>query len=179
MMLLRQEVLCVAETSQVDNLKDQMDEAAMTVLECSQTLMTDSRYKPWMWLFSSTHQSYVMAYVLTRLVERQARKHASRMRAFVDSLCWQTWLDGLQTTEHRYMLTKFRSQMQSLDSAEPASEQPNFAVDAVVTVSEDLPGPTLSVSAGQMSHTSLFGFESDLRQPITQSAYPLTHVGPS
>jgi hypothetical protein len=113
--------MCSEERPQIDALKDEMDDAAMTVLESSQVLMTDFQYKSWMWLYRSTHQSYVMAYILSRLGEDQARKHGPRMRAFIADLCWKPWLDRLESAEHRDMLIKFRSRVQRLEYVNAAS----------------------------------------------------------
>jgi hypothetical protein len=115
MMILRHQIVCSEHQPQIDALKDEMDDAAMTVLETSQAQMTDVRYRPWMWLFGSFHQSYVMAYILGRLGEDQATKHGPRMRRFLAGLCWKSWLDRLDSAEHRNMLIKLRSQAQQLD----------------------------------------------------------------
>ncbi|KPI45774.1 Biphenyl-2,3-diol 1,2-dioxygenase 3 [Cyphellophora attinorum] len=139
MMILRHQIVCSEHQPQTDALKDEMDDAAMTVLETSQAQMTDVRYRPWMWLFGSFHQSYVMAYILSRLGEDQAKKHGTRMRAFLAGLCWKSWLDRLDSAEHRDMLTKLHTQAQHLDYVNAGSL---YAGDAFGQLDTNSRGPT-------------------------------------
>lgn len=140
-MILRQEIISFPNDSCTVARKDDMDDAALSVLECSQTLLTNPTFTPWSWCYTRAHQSYTMAYLLSSLVHRQSSKHAARAHAFLASLDWESWLGGLPLEEHRSLLAQLYEQVRALSHGDLSSSHVDSVANTAARDFIDEVGP--------------------------------------
>lgn len=162
MMILRQEIIASSYESCEDTYKDDMDDLALTMLECSQTLLTKPAFTPWSWCYTRAQQSYTMAYLLSSLVHRQSNKHAGRARAFLAELSWESWLESLRLEEHRCMLARLYQQVQDLEDGGLKSINSSVVSKSMHGTLRGESGTVAGagVSFGGMAHISSSSFRS-------------------
>lgn len=176
-MILRQEILGSSYDSCTDVVKDDMDDAALTMLESSQIVLVDPIFTPWSWCYTRSQQSYTMAYLLSSLIYRQSIKHTDRARAFLAGLCWDAWLDGLRSDEHRSILARLYQQVQGLEQGNLTSHHAELAINAGSAVCDDEIGAGAGLFNGVMTQTSsssLRGINADF--PCLEDICPSADV---